>query len=294
MSDWQGFRYPAVAGNDIAHELYLTSLGRIAYPAGSKYPPPGHPPEYQFRWQAGRTLGDFALVWIEEGAGVVETASLGRASLLPGVVLLLPPGIWHRYKPDPKTGWVERWVCANGAYLHRLETNGVFPSAPEVRPIRNPHALDAAFDQLQAQSGGNCLWVSGLTLTAIALALGETEKNAFNASDHSASGDPLVDAAIHYIWTNCHRALGVDDIARHVGISRRMLERRFARTWQRSVAQELTLARVRRGRDLLSEQSLTVKEAGYAAGFGGARRFISAHRRIFGTTPGFARQQSRP
>ncbi|MFA7345856.1 MAG: helix-turn-helix domain-containing protein [Terrimicrobiaceae bacterium] len=131
-----------------------------------------------------------------------------------------------------------------------------------------------------------------MTLSAVALALGEIEKSPDGVSGNDSSGDPLVDASIHFIRTNCHRAVGVDDIAKHAGISRRMLERRFARTWLRSVAQELTLARVRRGRDLLSEKSLTVKEAGYAAGFGSARHFISAHRRIFGTTPGFARHQS--
>jgi hypothetical protein len=61
--------------------------------------------------------------------------------------------------------------------------------------------------------------------------------------------------------------------------------------WSRSVAHELSMARVHRGRELLSEKILTVKEAGYAAGFGGSRRFISAHRWLFGTTPGLARHQ---
>lgn len=293
MPDWQGFRYPAVTGSDLAHELYLSGLGRAIYPPGSLYPASGHPPEYQFNWEAGRRLGDFVLIWIEVGRGSVETASLGHVSLTPGVVLLLAPGEWHRYRPDAATGWGERWVCANGTYFHRLRTNGVFPSTSEVRSIHHGKALDAAFDRLRDQSDRNCLWVSGLTLAVIALALGATEQSPYEAYGNTTSGDTLVDAAILHIWTNCHRALSVDHIAKHVGVSRRMLERHFAEAWSRSVAQELTLARVQRGRDLLSEESLTVKEAGYAAGFGGARRFISAHRRIFGTTPGFARHRNK-
>lgn len=292
MSNWQGFRYPAVTGNDIAHGLYLTSLGRIVYPSGASYPGPGHPPEYHFLWNTGRILGDFAFVWIEQGCGQVETAALGRAALAAGDILLLPPGAWHRYRPDPKTGWVERWVCANGTCLHKLRIHGTFPSSAEIRPARNAKALGAAFDQLRAQSDGNSLWVSGLTLTILALALGETEKSADRIPGQAVSGDASVDAAVRYIWMNCHRTLGVSDIAKHAGISRRMLERRFAQAWPRSVAREITLARVQRGRDLLAEESLTVKEAGYAAGFGGARRFISAHRRIFGTTPAAARRQN--
>jgi AraC-like DNA-binding protein len=290
MPAWQGFRYPAVTERDVVLELYLTSLGRIVHPAGLAYPAPGHPSEYQFSWKNGRRLGDFALVWIESGSGSVETASLGQVSLAPGLVLLLAPGEWHRYQPNAKTGWEERWVCANGTYLHRLRMNGVFPSNSEIRSLGDDKALDTAFDRLREQSDKNCLWTSSLMLAVIALALGETREGPRRAQGHSNSGDMLVDATIDYLWANCHRPLNVVSIAKHIGTSRRMLERRFAQMWRRSIAQELTLARVQRGKDLLLEESLTVKEAGYAAGFGGARRFISAYRRIFDATPGSARR----
>ncbi len=292
MSDWQGFYYPEVAEADIARGLYLTSIGRILYPPAAGYPTPGHPPEYQLKQKSGRRLGDFALLWIEEGEGQVQTASLGRMPLLPGNVLLLPPGAWHRYRPDTAVGWVERWLCANGSSLHRLSDNNAFPTSPEVRLIQDCEALNSAFDRLEEHAKRNSLLVSALALTVIALALGETDNLPATGHSEPESCDGIVDAAIRFIWTNCHRVLGVNDIAKHVGISRRMLERRFAQTWPRSVAHELSLARVHRGRELLSEKVLTVKEAGYAAGFGGSRRFISAHRRIFGTTPGLARRQA--
>ena len=292
MAEWQGYFYPEVAAADIARELYLTSLGRVIYPPSAVYPiPSNHPPEYDLNQKTGRRLGDFTLLWIEQGAGHVQTASFGRLPLHPGSVLLLPPGAWHRYRPDRAVGWVERWFCVNGTYLHRLSRNNVFPTSPELRLIQDREALNAAFDRLRAHAERNSLLVSALALTATALALGETETCSARGSQEAVSRDVIVDAAIQFIWTNCHRALSVSDIAGHAGTSRRMLERRFAQTWARSVAQELSLARVHRGRELLTEKILTVKEAGYAAGFGGSRRFISAHRRIFGTTPGLARRQ---
>ena len=289
MRKWQGFYYPSVGGRDIVHELYLTSLGRITYPAKTTYPAAGHPPEYQFRWKEGRVLGDFALVWIEQGRGEAETSTFGRRSLSPGDLLFLAPGEWHRYRPDPASGWTERWICANGAYLHRLRRNGSFPSTSDVRQPNDAKALAAAFDQLRGAAERNSLLVSGLTLTVFALALGEDGEGSKNVVARTTSGDASVDAAIHHIWTNCHRPLHVNDIAKHLGISRRTLERKFAETGQRSVANELTHARVMRGRELLCDSRLTVKEAGYAAGFGGAPRFIAAHRRVHGTTPGRSR-----
>lgn len=289
MSEWEGFLYPPVTGADIARELYLTSMGRITYAPGSRYPSSGHPPEYQFLPRYGRELGDFAMVWIERGGGRVKTAATGSRPLRPGHVLLLPPGTRHDYRPDAETGWVERWVCANGAYLHRLRTKDVFPSSPEIRPVRDAGALADAFDRLLAHAESNSLLVSALTLAVAAEALGETQIHPQGGEPAELSGDLIVDAAALYIWSNCHRALDVGAIARHVGISRRMLERRFACAWPRGVAQEILLARVHRGRQLLAQSRLTVKEAGYAAGFGGARRFIAAYRRLLGTTPGRAR-----
>ncbi len=292
MSNWSGFRYPSVAGDDLIHEIYLTSLGRAVSPPASVYPTEGHPDEFQFTWQKGRRLGDFALLWIEKGRGRAETSELGSFPLLPGYVLLLAPGEWHRYRPNTDCGWVERWICANGAYLHRLRKNGVFPSTSELRPLKAGALLEVSFDQLRQQSNENCLWVSGLTLSVLAAALGETERKSTSAAQSSTSGDALVDTVVHYIWLNCHRSLNVTSIARHFGISRRMLERRFAQAWQRPVAQELTRARLQRAIALLSKKEMTVKEAGYAAGFGGAPRFIAAHRRVFGNTPGSSRDNT--
>lgn len=292
MREWQGLKYPAVGGRDIVHELYLTSLGRTTSRPKAIYPKSGHPPEYQFVWGEGRVLGDFALVWIERGRGEGETAALGRKNLLPGDLLFLAPGEWHRYRPDPTSGWTERWICANGTYLHRLRRNGFFPSASAVRRAEDPRALAAAFDRLRGSAERNSLLVSSLILTVLALALGEFGEGSMDTPAHTTSGDATVDAAIHHIWTNCHRPLRVNDIARHLGISRRMLERKFVETGQRTVANELTHARVTRGRELLGDSHLTVKEAGYAAGFGGSRRFIAAHRRIHGTTPGRSRAEA--
>lgn len=285
---WTGFHYPPVEPRDVARELYLTSVGRMAHAPGAAYPFAGNPPDYHFEWRTGRTLSDFAVVWIEEGEGELETSNLGRIGFEPGRALLLPPGAWHRYRANPTTGWTERWICVNGSYLHRLRAKGCFPVAPELRPISDPEALTLAFDQLRPRAHANSLLLAAQALALLALAIGDGDRD---GTAVASSGDPAVDAALAFIWTHCHRPLDVAGIARQVGMSRRMLERRFSGAWPRGVAQELELARVKRGRDLLVEKSLTVKEAAYAAGFGSARRFIDAHRRVHGSTPGAARSE---
>jgi len=255
------------------------------------YPAAGHPEDFQFRWESGRTLGDYALLWLEAGAGVVEAAGLGREELRPGMSLFLPPGVWHRYGPHPNSGWVECWVCMNGSYMHRLLRNGVFPARPCLLAIPDVGALGEAFSRLcrLGEQGG---WrAAAQALALLALLTDEPgsripEREGANAR----SPDPLVSAVVDYIWSNCHRSLDVGVLAKRFGVSRRALERHFAAAWDRSVAKEITWARMSRGRDLLAQPGMTVKEAGYAAGFGGSKRFIEAHRRLFGTTPGSVRR----
>jgi AraC-like DNA-binding protein len=284
MISWFGYHYPPVSTRELAQELYVTSVGRIAHTAGEAYPPVGHPPEYAFHWEDGRTLGDFTMIWLESGSGHVETRNLGSFELKPGLRLFLPPGAWHRYRPGRVTGWVERWVCLNGGFLHRLTNHNVFPTVPTLRPVRREGDFEMWFEALCRGAGEDGLADAALGLAMVAAMMDSGLERAPENQAHSV--DALVHAAVDFIRLHCHRRLGVTDVARCMGVSRRSLERRFAACWKHGVAEEITLARVERGRSLMIDSGMSVKEAGYAAGFGGSRRFIESHLRLYGVTPG--------
>ena len=287
MSSWIGHHYPPVSKREVAQELYVTSVGRIAHRAGEDYPPSGHPPDYAFTWDEGRILGDFTLIWIESGCGFVEIQDLGIFEMKPGSILFLPPGVWHRYRPDPAIGWIEKWVCLNGGYLHRLTSKNVFPTTSAVLPVRRVSVLNACFEALRRSCGGDGLADAALALAMVATLIDTRLEQ--RPDEQPSTDDALVNTAVDFIRAHCHRRLGVEEVARHMGVSRRSLERRFENGWAHGVAEEITMARVERGRSLLNESGMSVKEAGYAAGFGGPRRFIEAHRRLHGVTPGRAK-----
>ena len=93
-----GYRYLQVDADNFWQELYVTTVGCLNYPAGRPYPASGRPDAYNFDWNRGRVLGDFAIVLLSRGAGTFETRtsmSICRA----GDVLLIPPEVWHRYRP---------------------------------------------------------------------------------------------------------------------------------------------------------------------------------------------------
>jgi AraC-like DNA-binding protein len=290
MGERFGFRYLPVDARDIRRELYVTSVGRLAYAPGASYPVPGHPDDYAFEWRRGRILGDFALVLVEAGGGVFETEDRRSVAWHAGEVLLLPPGVWHRYRPNAGTGWTESWCCMNGDFMHRFRAKGFFPAQPLLRTLSDMRAFKTAWRRLRAHARRNSLQLAAYALETLAAAVEGSELRHVGVAYESTS-DERVNKALEFIWYNCHRPLDVAAVARHVDLTRRTLERRFATVQSRSVAGEIEWARLQRARQLLGETSMSIKEVGYTAGFGGPTRLIRAFRKLFGTTPGVFRDQ---
>lgn len=82
--------------------------GAFQAKVGEPYPPVGHPSDHSFDWKAGRALGAFQVVLVAQGRGEFESQATGLVPLVAGMALLLFPGVWHRYRPDPTTGWTEK------------------------------------------------------------------------------------------------------------------------------------------------------------------------------------------
>jgi len=281
-----GFWYLPVDSQVVRQEIYATALGWLKYSPGAPYPVSGHPHDYSLDWRRGRVLSDFAVILIENGGGEFESAPpAGRRRWEQGEVLILPPGVWHRYRPDPATGWTERWLCLSGELLFRLRSKGTLPSRPALRLLSSPLAFNAAWRRLRRAAARNSLQVGAIALEIMAIAL-EQGKPTLNEAAVEVTPDAVVNQALEFIRNNCHRPLDVAFVARQTGVIRRTLERRFAVTVRGSIAREIEWARLQRAKQLLEETNLSVKEVGYSAGFSGPNRLIRAFKKRLGSTPG--------
>ncbi|WP_298865895.1 substrate-binding domain-containing protein, partial [uncultured Gimesia sp.] len=106
------------------------------------------------------------------------------------------------------------------------------------------------------------------------------------STDAFAVENPQVATALRFIANQCHRALSVNDVARHVVISRRTLERRFQEFLGRTIADEITRMRLARTKRQLLENDEAVKTIAYRNGFRDASHLCTVFRREFGMTPG--------
>jgi AraC-like DNA-binding protein len=275
------FHYLPVSDLMMKWGFYLTGGGRGSTRAGAAYPPSLHPLLYHFNWSLGRTLPEFQMLLITDGRGLFESELTGAVAVESDSILLLFPGVWHRYRPDPVTGWTERWISFHGDIGHRLMDLEIISPKKPVWPIRETQRFARSFDRLldllEANVSRNPIELSFRALSLFADA-SELLKGEFLAVEHKArkqSGrieDPLVAGALELIWTHSHQILSVSQLARHFSVTRRTLDRRFRAALHRTALDEINGCRIARAKRLLQETNLPLKTIARLAGFTNAER----------------------
>ncbi len=113
------------------------------------------------------------------------------------------------------------------------------------------------------------------------------------SSDAFMLADGVLSAAALFIRRNACDAITVDDIVRHVGVSRRSLEQRFKCQFDRTLFEEIRRVQLATAAKLLEETDLPVAEVGRRCGLPYANRFSGVFRDAFGKPPGQYRNDRR-
>lgn len=275
-------RYLPIDDELFCGPLYLTGVGRAVIPAGAAYPPSGHPDLYQFDWHDGRVLPEFSLLWIEEGEGIWQTRE-GTYPIRAGQVGRVLSGQWHRYRPNPKTGWIENWIQYNGRMAHELHECGVFSSKDPICSSGHPDRFarlmrEFLSDASQPEFVNNIH--QGLRLIGL-LGLLET-----SVREKREPATDLVEGARRHIWSHSHRQLNVSEVAHHLGVSRRTLERAFSNSGLPGVLDEINRCRLNRAERLLLETRLPIKHVVSLSGFGTPEQMRIQFQLRHGISPG--------
>ncbi|MFZ2289923.1 MAG: GlxA family transcriptional regulator [Halopseudomonas yangmingensis] len=107
------------------------------------------------------------------------------------------------------------------------------------------------------------------------------------------STHPKLTEAVILMESNIEEPLTTDEIARHVCVSRRQLERIFKQYLNSVPSQYYLELRLNRARQMLLQTSKSVIQIGLSCGFSSGPHFSSAYRNFFGVTPREDRNQRR-
>jgi AraC-like DNA-binding protein len=296
------FRYLPVRPRDIQWGLHVSGAGRATIPAGGAYPPPGHPELYDFTFDRGRSLPEYQIVFVASGRGVFQTAGREEVAVAAGSVLLLFPGVWHRYRPAPETGWREYWVSFTGDWMDRLVQHRFFSADRPLVVAEETTALLVSFEQLlgrllMAPAGFPHLIAADVVelLALIVAATGEETQQLImqGPRDVTSLTDRLVADALRVIWSGAHDNLKVAALAAQLDTTARSLERRFKQALGRTVKEEILRCRLDRVRRLLVDTDLSIAEIVAASGFASADALTRAVRNAEGVAPLRLRRQLR-
>lgn len=240
-------------------------------PALADYPPGA-------RFTRQRKLANFELVWLLSGSARWRAGGENRA-LVPGQLLLVPPGTEDTFDWDPE-------VPTRHGYVH-FALSGDSPTLPLVRGTEPPGPIDALLDYL--------VWLATEPSPAwreraeevIALVL-----RLFAAGPLPESGPapepPAVEAALAHVrgaWAAGMRPVPLAELAGAAAVSAAHLSRQFARAYGLGPVAALERVRLARAATLLGRSNLTVTEVGAACGFADPLHFSRRFRAVYGRSP---------
>ncbi|MEA2068574.1 MAG: helix-turn-helix domain-containing protein, partial [Verrucomicrobiota bacterium] len=103
--------------------------------------------------------------------------------------------------------------------------------------------------------------------------------------------DAIVAKALQFIQDHVSEPIKVEDLLKHVFVSRTLLERKFRTELDRTPLVEIRRQRVRRARQLLSDTNLSISEIAEACGFSSDIRLSTVFKEITGRSPSSFRKE---
>jgi AraC family transcriptional regulator len=230
------------------------------------------------------------------GATFSDASTVVHWNDLRGTLTFLPAGrIWGWSIPKSS----KQWFTALYLDPRRMEEDVVhkLQNVPSVGHVyfTNP-ALRSTVEKLHsALVSGPSQWdsmhVESLCLLSVLeLCAFQRESFAFADGVTGRLGAAHQQTIREYVEANLSRDIGVNDLAKLVGLSRFHFLRVFKKATRETPYQYLLRRRVERGQDLLQMPGLSVAEVAAQVGFKDSTRFIRAFRLIKGVTPGKMRK----
>ena len=279
------FRYLPPNHSDDAWGLQLTGAGyQPVGPGGDPIPRRRHPPGHVYRWADGRVLDEYGLVYVSHGRGEFDSAATGPAELAVGDVALLFPGVRHRYRPHPVTGWGIYWLHFRGQTADRLRADGRF--APERALVQTGVdetmlvCIRSLLDVLRSDMLAARRIASAKTLELLA----RLEAAALMQQGASPV-EELVRQACLLLEESPGTGAVVEGLIGQLSVGRAQFFRIFKQQTGMSPYRYRLAITIRRAAEMLRESSLSIKQIAAVLGFKNPYHFSKLFRQKVGCPP---------
>ncbi len=246
--------------------LYLTVIGYAQILPSLIYPPDNHPSGYHFTWEKGRVLKEFQINYITKGSGILETSN-DSFPVAPGSLLVLRPGMWHRYKPDPTTGWNEHFIGFNGVFCTNLFNDSFFQTGKPVLYVGFQESLLKLFfetiQQVKDEKTGHQQVCAANTIQMLSKILSVVRNQEFAGKTIERK---IREACLHF-RENQNTNINIEELARELNVGYSYFRQKFRKYTGISPTQYHLSLRIQGAKDLLVSTNRSSKEIANDLGF---------------------------
>jgi AraC-like DNA-binding protein len=284
------FRYFPISREAASWGVAVTAAGCTRIRPHTAYPPVRHPADHHFEWSRGRILEALQVVLITAGRGEFEQRGVKLQRLEAGDAFMLFPGVWHRYRPDPATGWEESWVELAGETVDRLLRRKTLPTRSPV--LRNAFAagLEGLLEAVHARARQPAPGFDP-ELAARGFAVLAAWSQAGRAAQRESRLAQAVAAAEHHLAENLAAPVNIAALARRLGVAYSHFRQAFKAHTGYAPWQYMLHLRLAQARRQLAGSDATLDEIAGRLGFSSAFHLSAAFKRAYGSAP--ARWRSR-
>lgn len=277
-------KYLVVNEHDLLWGMTINSVGYQHILPGSPYPTQNHPTRYLFSTEKGRVLDEYQLVYISAGKGNLMTDSFNQQPVKEGCMFLLFPGEWHNFMPEKQTGWDEYWIGFKGQNIDNRVENGFFSkNKPLFNVGLNDKVVDLYMQAVQIaieQKAGFQQMLAGIVTQILGLTYSLDKNLVFE--DLKVTNQ--INKAKIIIAENLYTGINVEEIAERIHMSYSWFRKVFKEYTGFAPAQYIQELRLNKGKELLTNTSLSVKEIAFKTGFENPEYFFTVFRKKTGMT----------
>jgi len=286
------FKYFAISERDKNWGMYVLNCGITHFNGDAQFPPGGHPQHHTFRWEYGRVLQEYQIIYLIKGNGLFESQSIQQRQIHAGEMVLLFPNEWHRYKPLGP-GWHTYWAGFDGTSAQHLEKQQFFSRNNPIMSIGYQEHIVRAFTDLvkagHEERGGHQQIMAGL-LTKI---LGYTSALQHRQKFQRSNQEEIVRHAQILLVESIEKQIPIEDVAKALGLGYSYFRQLFKAYTGLAPGQYLIQLRLEKSKELLANSELPIKHIADQSGFESVHYFSRLFKQKSGVTPGGYRKMAK-
>lgn len=284
-------KYLRVNARDEEWGIVITTVGYQYVAPHESYPLSKHPDSYNFKSEGKRTLNEYQLVYITRGEGFFTSRSCPMTHIEAGTMLLLFPGEWHKYYPNPQTGWDEHWVGFRGCHIdNRVKSHFFTPDHCLFKIGTDDKIIDlyhGIMEKAEREKAGFQQIISSIVLHL----LGSVYYKELNRSFNDSVMVDVINRARIMMKEDRSGNLSPQSIAERLNVGYSLFRREFKRYSGISPGQYQQQVKLARAKELLTSSSLSIAEIAFELNFECVGQFSTFFRRKEGITPSEFRNQ---